>query len=243
MFKGVFFDVGGTLYSYARMEALTREFLVKFAKRFPRVSADQNRVFGEYYSATKHADSLYAVQPFYLFADYFQSIFDTLMQRLDLEARPADFDWFRTHQIDTLIDGLDLKPDCHATLDTLRSRGLYLSAVSNADDDMLRALIERGDLDRRLDHWTSSEAARSCKPDRRFFEMALRKAGLQAEEVLFVGDSIEQDVQGAHRVGMTTVLITEGSADTPMHLGTATVEPDYRISQLGELLAIVNKSA
>ena len=52
---------------------------------------------------------------------------------------------------------------------------------------MLEPLIAREGLDRYLAHWTSSETARSCKPDRRFFELALARASLPAAEVLFVG--------------------------------------------------------
>ena len=119
--------------------------------------------------------------------------------------------------------------------------GLYLSAVSNADDVHLDALAERAQFNRWLDHRTSSEAAQSCKPDLRIYEVALQKAGLPAEQVMFVGDSLEQDIRGAHAMGMTTVLITEIEGHAPMHLGMETPDPDFQIRKLDELPGIVEK--
>ena len=44
------------------------------------------------------------------------------------------------------------------------------------------------------------------KPDKLLFDIALRKAGLPAENVWFCGDSIENDVKGAISAGMFPVL-------------------------------------
>ena len=57
--------------------------------------------------------------------------------------------------------------------------------------------------------------------------------------MVFVGDSPEQDIQGAYNAGMRTVLISETDSEAPMHVGKKTVEPDYRISELSELVDII----
>jgi HAD superfamily hydrolase (TIGR01509 family) len=134
---------------------------------------------------------------------------------------------------------LTLKPDCQQTLARLKDMGLYLSIVSNIDDDMLGPLVERAELQRWLSHWTSSEAARSCKPDQRFFDIALEKSGLKPDQIVFVGDSPEQDILGAHIAGMGTVLIAESDQPAPMTVGKKVPEPDYRIGALAELPDIV----
>ena len=43
------------------------------------------------------------------------------------------------------------------------------------------------------------------KPDVRIFEVALKKLGLKADEVLFVGDNFEADVEGSLAAGMQPV--------------------------------------
>ncbi|MDE7293997.1 MAG: HAD-IA family hydrolase [Oscillospiraceae bacterium] len=44
------------------------------------------------------------------------------------------------------------------------------------------------------------------KPNRRIFDLALIKAGLEAGDVWYIGDNFECDIVGAHNAGMTPVL-------------------------------------
>src|SRR5262249_8435669 len=95
----------------------------------------------------------------------------------------------------------------HDTLTELRRRGLHLGIVSNIDQDQLEHLIDLAQLRRYFDSLLSSEHARSCKPDSAIYEEALRRAGCAAEEALFVGDTLLQDIAGANRMGMHSVLL------------------------------------
>jgi FMN phosphatase YigB (HAD superfamily) len=100
---------------------------------------------------------------------------------------------------------------------------------------MVRSL----ELEPHFDHWTSSEEAKSCKPDPGIFDLALSKCGLSANEVMFVGDSREHDVKGAHRAGMRAVLISEEGGRSPLDIGDA--EPDHVIGALSELMDLVER--
>ena len=51
------------------------------------------------------------------------------------------------------------------------------------------------------------------KPDARIFEIALERTGVQAEDVLHVGDSAVDDWQGAKRVGMRALLIDRDAGE------------------------------
>ena len=104
---------------------------------------------------------------------------------------------------------------------------------------MLEPLVERERLDRYLDHWTSSEAARSCKPHHRFFHVALEKSGLGAPDVLFVGDSPEHDIVGARAAGMRTALIVEDGVEPPLQTGREGAEADHTIRTLAEITTLV----
>src|SRR5262249_60376306 len=44
------------------------------------------------------------------------------------------------------------------------------------------------------------------KPEPPLFELALSRMGVSETEAVMVGDSVDSDVRGARRVGMTTVL-------------------------------------
>ena len=44
------------------------------------------------------------------------------------------------------------------------------------------------------------------KPDIRFYQEALRRCGLQPQDVLMVGDSMTTDILGAQAAGITSVF-------------------------------------
>jgi len=94
-------------------------------------------------------------------------------------------------------------------------------------------------LTEHLDAWTSSEEARSCKPDAEIFHYSMRKAGVRPEESVFVGDPPEHDIVGARRLGMQTVLIQSPLAEPPGSGAGESAEPDHTIDRLEELIPIV----
>ena len=230
---GIFFDLGGTLFSYRNVARTNIPLLIESAARLG-VGATEADIKAAYARASLTVSQAYADKPYYRHRDMFTTFAELLGGRRD----DAVYEWYLdTHQR-ALVDCLEIKADCIETLAALKDRGLYLSIVSNIDDDMLEPLVEREQLDRYFDHWTSSEAAGSCKPHRRFFEVAVEKSGLDPARVLFVGDSPEHDVIGANALGMRTVLIVEDGIEPPMQTGRDAIDPDHTIRELRELTAL-----
>ena len=238
MTRAVFFDLGGTLFSYRNVARATVPLLIEAVRRLG-VAADVAQIKAAYTAAGRDTTLAYAERAYYLHRDFFHDTFMRFADRLGAPHDEAVHDWYRDAHRDAMVECLVLKEDCHDTLATLRERGLYLSVVSNIDDDMLTPLIEREGLARYLDHWTSSEAAQSCKPDRRFFEHALELAGQAPEGVLFVGDSPEHDIAGAAAVGMRTALIVDGGLPPPMQSRAVATTPDHVIHTLSELVDLM----
>ena len=69
------------------------------------------------------------------------------------------------------------------------------------------------------------------KPDARFFNKALKKFKLAADEVIFVGNDMYRDIYGAHQVGMKTVFFKSNQGDHEWH----GVDADYIIYDFNEL--------
>ncbi len=61
----------------------------------------------------------------------------------------------------------------------------------------------------------TSEDAKSYKPRNEIFELALKKTGLSAEEVLHIGDSLSSDIKGANSVGINAIWINRNGKDIP----------------------------
>ena len=53
----------------------------------------------------------------------------------------------------------------------------------------------------------SAELSKACKPHREIFEKAMEIAGVSADEVIHIGDSVKSDAEAAKAVGITPVLI------------------------------------
>lgn len=232
-FQAVFFDFGGTLFSYRDL-AEAPNSPVREAVAQLGVNVERGQVGHAYWKATKDAFEIYTPKSFYLHRDLFRETFDRFARALGALPSPSFLDDCVERQRVYILDHFRLREDCIETLKTLRDSGHYLSIVSNIDDDYLDEMVPRAGLHEILHHWSSSEEAQSCKPDSRFFHFAMQKAGVSAHEVLFVGDSPTHDIAGARAVGMTTALISD--EENPVTTGDD--EPDYRIEALTELLVV-----
>jgi putative hydrolase of the HAD superfamily len=95
----------------------------------------------------------------------------------------------------------------HALLEALRGRGLKLGLVSNAFDPgwLLHRDLEQMGLAERLDFSVFSSEVGKRKPHPAIFERALEALTVTAEDTVFVGDRLYEDVRGAAELGMTTV--------------------------------------
>ncbi len=96
--------------------------------------------------------------------------------------------------------------DAPPALAELRATGLRLACVSNWDVS-LPSVLERCGLAGGLDAVVTSAAVGARKPDPRIFAAALELAGCSAAEALHVGDTPEEDLDGARAAGIRALLI------------------------------------
>jgi len=239
-FDAVFFDLGGTLFSYRSFRQPMSEVICEAGRRLGS-DLDPAALHHAFNLAGGRAAASVSQQCFYLHRDLFLNTYREFANALTGDDAKDEFlDWFYTEQRRTMIDHMQLRHDCVTTLQRLRASGHCVAIVSNIDDDFLEPMVTRSGLAACVDRWTSSEAAGSCKPDARFFRVCLEHAGHCAERVLFVGDSPVHDIAGARALGMTTVLIEEDGVPPPGQDGGTPGEPHFRIQQLSELLHIVD---
>jgi putative hydrolase of the HAD superfamily len=127
----------------------------------------------------------------------------------------------------------------HALLESLRSRGLELALVSNAFDPgwLLRRDLEQMGIAERIDFAVFSSEVGKRKPHPEIFERALTALGAAAEESLFVGDRLFEDVRGAGELGMTTVQALWFRADE----NPDGAEPDHQAFTQMDVLNIVDR--
>jgi putative hydrolase of the HAD superfamily len=235
----VLFDLGGTLCGFdARAPFGTAHVAVLrrlgLSPDDPAIDEARRRAFEE-------VEREYAARRSFLHRDLFRDRITRTADLLGVTLSPEVLARFEDEQRQAIYEHMLPRHDATETLRGLRARGLYVAVVSNADDDLGLLLVRHG-LDALLDDWTTSEEADSCKPDRQIFEFALAKAGRAAAETLFVGDSLQHDIAGAHAVGMRTVLIGEPGTVAPLSHGfDATVAADFVVRTLAEVPPIVDR--
>jgi putative hydrolase of the HAD superfamily len=99
-----------------------------------------------------------------------------------------------------------LFPDVIPALEQLRDAGLRLGLISNFEE-WLERLLEHVGLTPYFDVLAISGVEGMEKPDERIFTLALDRAGVAAEEAVYVGDSPEFDTRPAEALGMLGVLL------------------------------------
>ncbi|MDB6028959.1 MAG: family hydrolase [Verrucomicrobiales bacterium] len=109
------------------------------------------------------------------------------------------------------------QPDCWKicddvlpTLEELRVREIRLAVISNWDE-RLRVLLPRLDLSSYFEAIVVSCEVGFPKPSGVIFEYAARKLGLPPQNILHVGDSATEDVEGARNAGFAAVLLARNS--------------------------------
>ena len=104
----------------------------------------------------------------------------------------------------SMFEAHEFYPDALPCLAALRSHGLRVGAVGNtpeAVEDFLR---------RHVDFVGSSERWGVEKPDHDFFGRVVEEAQVGPDEIAYVGDRVDNDVEPALAAGMVAVHVRRG---------------------------------
>jgi putative hydrolase of the HAD superfamily len=233
--RAVLFDFGGTLYDYANLVPGDQESLASLCE-WAGVSAEPAEIRRAYRDSIRRVFHAYLPRSYYLHRDLFRDAAAGMLEQLGVPAREEDLDRYRAMQWDRHRRDFVLREGVHDTLRALSERGVRVGLVSNIDDDQLEHLLEIAGIADRLDFHISSERAGSCKPHGAIFEQALNLAACQAPEALFVGDTLQQDVEGANRAGLVSVLLWHRSDRQPPDDGP---RPRHVISNIPQVLELL----
>lgn len=88
-------------------------------------------------------------------------------------------------------------------------RGVRVVLATSAPEDELKLLREILDVEDQLFAVTSSEDVETAKPRPDIVQVALERAGVDAERAVFVGDTV-WDVEAAAKAGVATIGVRSG---------------------------------
>jgi len=150
-------------------------------------------------------------------------------------ARKANRVWW-----DTLTPNWVIRKNARKTLAELRSMKLQLAIVSDHHNhDALTRHLSRLGISSNFSHVFSSTQMGVRKPDRRIFARCLSLMKIRRQEAIFVGDSLEYDVEGGRRASIRTILIVDETPDNQGYQDAGTMA-DFTIHDLREIPRIVS---
>ena len=124
-------------------------------------------------------------------------------------------------------------PESKEVVERLK-RSVTVCIGSTTDTEPLMRDLARSGVT--VDRVFTSEGLRVYKPQKAFYEKILAVLSLHPEEVLFVGDSLTDDVYGPRQVGMKTCWVNRKGQPSPVP------PPDYTVPDLNGILAILEDS-
>lgn len=197
-YQTVIFDVGGTLVGFEN-DAPFAEFLttVEIPHHFD-TPADLRLSMLHTLSQRRHElvgvglddDSI---------NNWWLTIFETLFPQSPSLARRM-WHLFKANYFDSLF------PDTLPILDRLKERGIPLGIVSNYGTNLFD-LLPKLKIFHYFDFIIVSAIVGVAKPHPKIFQIAIEEAGVPPNQILYVGDNLEDDIKGANAMGIDAVLI------------------------------------
>jgi len=221
-YKSLFFDADDTLFDYPRAErAALRACLLEFGLRIERgILIDSYRRHNlELWQAFERGETDQAslrVERFRRLANEF-GIPDLPLDRIS------------SFYLEALSGQPQLFPGALATVRALTKK-FPLALITNGIAAVQRRRFAASPITRYFQAVVISEEVGVAKPDPRIFAPALQKIGVEAGDVLYVGDSVTSDMAAARNAGMDFCWFNP--AGTPVPAGYA---PAFIIAAIKEL--------
>ncbi len=100
-----------------------------------------------------------------------------------------------------------LYEETEQVLKKLKEKGIKIALVSNNPEQNVKPVLEKFDLEKYFDVILLSFEEGLLKCDKAFYEKAVKKMGLNKEDVIVVGDSAQSDIRCATHAGLKSILI------------------------------------
>lgn len=200
MYRAIFIDIDDTLLDYI---PCCREAFELALPEHPEYFDLFFEISGRLFSEAKHGLHTIA-EVMELYPKEFIATIGYSPEAVDPFKHAFRAAWGKTH---TLV------PGAKEMLENLQAKGYRLFAASNSFGNLQRSRLEKAGILKYFEDTYISMDIGYDKPDIRFYQEALRRCGLQAKEVLMIGDSMTTDVIGAQKAGMDALFFDRQKDD------------------------------
>ena len=223
-YKALFFDADGTLVNHKECEKQALVYL------FDHIGAAYKNEYQELFRPLDHmlwetglhTDKPVPIEsvPTYRFKVFFEEIdikYDDYAKANEL---------FKTG----LANSSALIKNTETIIEYLYNRGYLLCVVTNGLTELQKPRISKSNIGKYISHIIVSEEVGEHKPNQLIFNTLLKRININPCDVLMIGDSLKNDIQGARNAGIKSVWYN------PIHQTNKTeIIPDYEIDDLMQL--------
>jgi HAD superfamily hydrolase (TIGR01509 family)/HAD superfamily hydrolase (TIGR01549 family) len=204
----VIFDVGGTLIGFVDREPF-RLFLAQAG--LPATAEHAASLHGRVAATIRaHRDDVQGLGAQEEALDAWWRVVFCGVWPDDPQLADEMYRWFRADRFQSV------HPDVLPALHALREQGMPMAILSNFVS-RLEDLLCRLDLRHFFDFLIVSSIVGIAKPSPRIFDLAVERAGCPASRLLYVGDHVGDDIEGAKGAGLDAVLIDRGARRPDAH--------------------------
>jgi putative hydrolase of the HAD superfamily len=137
------------------------------------------------------------------------------------------------------VKNFGIRKSTRPCLAKLKAMNLQTAIVSNHHNpDALLQHLDRLRISPYFSCVFISASVGYRKPDSRIFDDCLSQLGVKRHQAVFVGDSLEYDVEGAKRAGIRSILLTDETLQNQR--SESGICPDFIINDLKEVPKIVS---
>lgn len=123
-----------------------------------------------------------------------------------------------------------LYPEALTVLEKLKKKSLRVGFITNSMRADVEKVLAKLGLENFFDVAVCVDVAGKAKPAKEIFIYACEKLGLQPKDVLFVGDDVKIDYEGAGKAGLNALLMDRNGKQT---------SKVRKIKSLQEILSII----
>lgn len=204
MVKGLFFDFYGTIAIYNNLEFAdkqTLDIIASYIKDKCEYNRDDleirwNNIFNNKFDFND-------VEKGSIFIHKLKELYSTF----DLDIIDDDLSYIAEKCLYEWHNHIGIPANIHKILGELNKK-YKLAIISNFDhSSALRDLLNQHNIAKYFDYIAISGEIGFSKPDNTIFNIVLKELDLTSDEVIFIGDSIVDDINGSNNIGMKNVLI------------------------------------
>lgn len=196
--KGMLLDLDNTFYPYEECHAAAFNNVFKTLESH-KIISDRSKYKEAYKKAQKRLKTTTKNQA----ASHNRVLyFQLLLEDLNIFSPKLVLELYEAYW-GSFLNKMQLFPYFKLMISIAREKNIKIVIVTDLTAYIQnRKILKLGLIDE-IDYMVTSEEAGAEKPTPIMFELALKKIGLSATDVIFIGDNFNKDIEGAHNLGIT----------------------------------------